>query len=129
MTAVCSAAENNLNFRFRVSGTDNSSSVYMTQRFIAESTSVTGFSQNTQSSGIFQIHNLNENVLEATIFNPFLTARTYYNTTGRYANSSDAPSIVNFSGVHKSNTSFTGFSLLPASGNITGTISVYGYNK
>jgi hypothetical protein len=129
MTVVSSAAESNLNLRFRVSGTDNSSSVYSTQRLVALSTTLTGFSQDNQTSAIFQIHNLNENVIEATIFNPFLTARTYYNTTGRYATGSDAPSKVDFAGVHKSSTSFTGFSLLPVSGNMTGTISVFGYLK
>jgi hypothetical protein len=32
-------------------------------------------------------------------------------------------------GNHGGSTSFTGFTLFPSSGNITGTIQVYGYKK
>jgi hypothetical protein len=129
ITYTCSAGDNELQLRYRVAGADNSSNVYMNQRLIIENTTVSGARQDPATSTQFMIQNTNENVGEATIFNPFKTARTYFNSTSAYASGADSSRNVIYSGVHKASTSFTGFTLISASGNVTGTISVFGFNK
>ena len=129
ITYTCSTGDNELQLRYRVAGADNSSNVYMNQRLIIENTTVSGARQDPATSTQFMIQNTNENVGEATIFNPFKTARTYFNATSAYANAVDSSRNVIYSGVHKASTSFTGFTLISASGNVTGTISVFGFNK
>jgi hypothetical protein len=53
-------------------------------------------------------------------------------STGLYAtaltSSDGAQSQLNLA-THNHNTSYTGFTIFPDAGTITGTISVYGYNK
>jgi hypothetical protein len=128
-TYTASVSDSELKMRYRVGGADNSSNVYMAQRIIGENTSLTGEREDPATSSRLFVQNSNENVGEATIFNPFKTARTYFNSSSAYATTTDASRLVLYSGVHKASTSFTGFTLLPASGTITGSISVFGYNK
>ena len=58
------------------------------------------------------------------INNPFLARLTNYNTLGFNANSG-----FHVSGILSNTTSYDGFNILPAANNITGEVSVYGYNK
>jgi hypothetical protein len=61
------------------------------------------------------------------ILSPFLTAKTYYNST--YVNVTGG-AAGNLAGYLDNTTSYTAFTLTPASGTLTGgTIYVYGYNK
>ena len=58
---------------------------------------------------------------------PFLTAKTNYIADAQQNGTSSL--IVRNTGVYNLTTSFTGFSLIPSAGTITGSVSVYGYNK
>ena len=112
--------------RLRVSGADNSASVYRwtsigqaytlaaSGEFTRSVTSVTA-SDVSAGSNIFT---------EITIASPFLVEPTNWTSIGN-----DSGRSRFWYGHHESSTSFTGFSYFPASGTITGAISVYGYRK
>jgi hypothetical protein len=127
MTHTCSAGDNELRIRYRVSGADNTSSVYENQRILGEDSSVAGQHEVGQTSNRFAIQNTNENVVEGTIYNPFLTARTYHLTSNGYVNASDNPRLAFYSGVFGNSTSFTGMTLISSSGTTSGKINVWGY--
>jgi hypothetical protein len=119
--------EDALNFRYRVSGSDNSTSNYQHQIFQADNTSLVG----ARNSGVTQtlISRTNSNTVSTSleIFNPFATERTQ-----SISNSIDPASNTTMRiifGIFNATTSFTGFTVIAASGNITGSVSVYGYNK
>jgi hypothetical protein len=114
----------NGNLRFRTSGTDNSTSNYNTQ-----STNIFGTSQTiTQplsvSSFYFGDFDAQGSSTELTFFNPFATAKTYYQGHGMYKASQ--PEINLRSGGFNATTSFDGFTIYPTTSTITGTITVYG---
>lgn len=127
ITHTCTAGDNELRIRYRVSGSDNTTSNYENQRLIVEGTGSVIDQETANSSNRFAIQNTNENVIEATIFNPFLTARTYHLTANGFVNGSDNPRLVFYSGKFDSSTSFTGMSLISGSGTTSGKINVWGY--
>jgi len=122
-------------WRLRVSGADNSTSNYNSHMSQSSSTANTYAGAGsasatswflTSSLGTTSVKGMNINLL-----NPFATANTLFNGTYSYSGTGGAAA---YNGGHifggfAATTSFTGFSLIPASGTITGTISVYGVNK
>jgi hypothetical protein len=116
-------------FRLRVGGVPSGSNYYMTTLFI-ESASVSSNSENNTSNFRFLATASNNNA------NNFVTCELHYpfNTTvTKYENVSSgwAGSAIRqrrTTGFHDQNLSYDGFELNAAT-NITGTISVYGYNK
>jgi hypothetical protein len=114
-------------FRWRVSGADNTSSVYNYQ--IAGLTSsntssnLTGATQNLFkfSSGFAN----NTTATTLNFFDPFTTNRSFF--TSASIGVGGGLSITNTgAGQHTNSTSFTGFTLFASTGNITGTVRVYG---
>ena len=118
-----------VNMRFRVAGSDNSTANYTYQTLFAGGTSVTGTRSTGQTSFIYSYLDGEGPVGVITqIFNPFASERTVIMTK---SNSFSQAVIenANFTGVFAATTSFTGFSLLPSAGTMTGTVRVYGYNQ
>jgi hypothetical protein len=121
----------NMRMRYRVGGADNSTSNYYST-WIAVST-VSDTTQ-YQRSGLNTTGNLSDisggsaasKIFTLEIHRPFLTANTIL--TGQQ---NDSGSLVTFNGGigFNATTSFTGFTIIPSTGNVTGTVSVYGYNK
>ena len=119
-----------LNFRFRVSGADNTTSNYNNQKFyifsssgLETATAQTAFSLTTFS----EVGNMSLDII-----NPFATKKTAM--TGLVnvyqANVGVVTYVTRFVGCDfDATTSFTGFTLYPTASTITGTVSVYGYNK
>lgn len=118
-----------LNFRYRVSGADNTTSNYYYQGIDIAGTSSTPFRLGAQTNGRLAAAQTNvENSFSADMFAPNLTRKKRTNSyAGRETNSS--PGIVFLSTTFDATTSFTGFSLYNNNGTITGTVSVYGYAK
>jgi 3-polyprenyl-4-hydroxybenzoate decarboxylase len=127
MTYSSSAGDSEMKIRYRVAGADDTSAQYQDQRFIAEDTTNPASQTVGQTSSRFVIQNTSENVCEGTIFNPFLTARTYHTTVNSFVNGAGNPRLTIYSGTFKNSTSFTGMTLIPASGTTTGKINVWGY--
>ena len=114
--------------RLRVSGSDNSTaSSYAMQRLNAASTSVAATLVTTDSFNALPTHDTNNNAAVINLFHPFLARPTLL--TAQMQNSFDSASISILSGQHNQSVSYTGFTMFPASGNITGTVTVYGYKK
>jgi hypothetical protein len=130
MTYSSSAGDSELLMRYRVSGADDTSANYQNQRLIVDAANTPAANRSAgATSNRFAIQNTNENVIQATIFNPFLAARTYYSSEGSYVNAEGTGEtrLVIYGGTFRNSTSFTGMTLIPASGTTTGKINVWGF--
>lgn len=116
----------NLTFRFRDSGGDDSGANYRYGGFSVNDNgapSVTAIGSNTAQTTAL-IGSIFAQFLGYEIFvaNPFLTATSSYVT---YQGNGSSMIL----GKRDGNASYTGFTLIPSAGTITGTVRVYGYNE
>jgi len=133
--ASCSSATQ-LSLRMRVGGSDLTTSSYMFGgayvQFTGSST-VAGENVGTTTTAGFNILDVDGNPGYARIemFDPFATEQTglIYDQVFNSGGSRNTGYWEAFSGLTTVTTSYTGFTLLPAAGNITGTVRVYGYNQ
>jgi hypothetical protein len=121
---VHSSAGDNINFRLRVGGADNSTSnSYIRQQYGFDNTTASG-TRLTSNTALFINASTTSGSFQSEFFNPFTVAETIVQTTNGYADQ------IFFSYVrHNQSVSYDGFTLLPNSGTITGTVRVYGYNN
>ena len=125
---VTGSGTSTLRFRFRVSGADNTTSNYSFAFFGVDETGPTSVPYNGQNSAFFTIGQLRAsqvNNLTFDVFNPFETARS--NGLG-FVNDVGASDFMFGGFTFTQTTSFTGFSLIDSANNITGNVSIYGYN-
>ena len=114
--------------RLRVGGSDDSTgSSYAMQRLNAAGTSVAANLFTADSFNALPTHNTNNNAAVINLFHPFLARPTLL--TAQVQNSFDSSSLSILSGQHNQSTSYTGFTIFPASGTITGSVSVFAYAK
>lgn len=117
--------------RLRVSGADNSNNTYNTAgiRYNSDNTTTAIGAENATSFNIvggfnrYGAYNIN-------IFEPFATQYTALisdNAISDGVGAGEARRTV-MSGIFEATTSFTGFTIIPNSGTVTGTISVFGVN-
>jgi len=128
------SADANLRFRYRKSGTDNTTTEYygMFARCSAAGV-IAALNTNSESSvSLLTMDSANAQRLYSfsyDLFNPFVTSFTTFvgNATGVELDSSN---YYGFSGAsqHRVSDTYDGFTVFPASGNMTGSVSVYGYN-
>ena len=117
-----------VDMRLRVGGVDNSSTNYARSQLLQDSTTVTGSRNTSQTSwtNVTGIISTERTFTQLTVTQPFATLHT-----GAIA---DIIESIN-SGVYQKRsvfgtnvtTSYTGFTLTPSAGTMTGTIAVYGY--
>ena len=117
-----------LQFRYRVAGSDNSTaSSYVRQRLNGNNTTISGFRDTTTMFLLGFWNTTLVNTISMDIYNPFPAT-----PTGLHADtltSSDSAQFqINF-GTHNQSTSYTGFTIFPDAGTITGLVQVFGYNK
>ncbi len=115
----------NYPFRFRASGIDNSSaSSYVTQRLIADSTSVSAVRQ-TVDYGIIGVQTSTlRSGINCFYYGPFLASPTAYRSTGIIA---DNNAIVrDHAGTHNQSVAYDGISFIDSTQLISGRVSVYG---
>jgi hypothetical protein len=126
------SAAGSLNFRLRVAGSDNSSSVYARAIWGQRASGANGEIGSATGSTFFAPARLNTlgnyTATDITLYDSFTTAQTKIT---HISHSHDSTSFLSTmgGGVHDSATSFTGFSIYPDSGTITGSVSVYGFNN
>lgn len=120
-----SVVSGQVRYRMRSGSTDASGANYNSQRLYAQSTSVGGSSETSQTSGIMGPFNTGQSFWSLDIFDPNVAATTGYATVSMYNNGQ----IDNFSGAHLVSTAYDGFTLFPDAGTITGEVWVYGYSK
>lgn len=116
-----------LNARFATAGTANSTSNYNFQKLLVNGTAIVA-NRSTGQTTFTITENINTtygDTFACDIFNPQATQNTSFSSIGF---STAVSSYINhIGGYFATTTSFDGIQLLPASGAITGTISVYGY--
>jgi len=122
---VGSAATAGMTLRFRVSGADNTTANYNTQTLYGSGTTAAAIRATGQTSMNFTDSSTGGNFSTVNVINPFATAKSLVGGYGLY-NSDAGVEVQHKMGVFTSTTSFTGFSLIPSSGTITGTVRVYG---
>jgi hypothetical protein len=126
----CSLIGSSANFdgslRLRASGVDNSSSNYERQLVFADNTTLNTFRDTLTSFNGFAA-NANSVVGSVKIFYPAQTQRTsiILQQPGNNANLQAVHSI----GRTTVTTAYDGISVIISSGNVTGTVSVFGYRK
>jgi hypothetical protein len=118
----------NLGLRMRVSGTDNSSSnyengLYYIGGYDSQVAGSVNSNTNTFFGGITDVSSTAGASFEVSLYNPFGTAYTKANWQGIGFNA------ISGGGVMTVNTSYTGFTVYVSTGNITGSVSVFGVNK
>jgi hypothetical protein len=117
--------------RLRVSGADDTTSNYFWSGIynVSNATTPTGEGGSAQTSFTYgYIESAGTASCTFQIANPFETkVTTYSNLMGRTTGSQSL--IYSNGGAFNTTTSFTGFTLYPASGTITGKVRVYGYNN
>jgi hypothetical protein len=120
-------ANSSLSMRMRVSGADNTNNEYTRFKFYTDYTNAFGSDSGSIGTSSFLIGDTqgtdgNQSVIEMQA--PFLTQLTKQITIG-----TKKLNQFMFGGSTTVTTSYTGFTLIQGSTNITGTVSVYGYTK
>ena len=117
----------NIQIRMRVSGSDDSTANYH-YLGLRITTTVDRAASYSQTSYRIGEATTGKGALQTVIYGPQLAAVTQFN--GFITNGFTNPMENGFQqGVHNVATAYTGFTLFALSGNMTGNVSVYGYNK
>jgi len=120
-----------LRLRFRVGGADNTSSNYVFSAGV--SNSAAGWSNISASTGTTsfyagELYDKSSNgIIE--VFSPFATDETQYLETAFSQTNANATAATYGGGGMTVTTSYTGFTLFPATLNMTGNVKVYGYKN
>lgn len=109
--------------RLRASGTDAATN-YNIQRLYVNTTSVAGTYAGGSTSGGIGALLTTVNAYSVDMHSPFLATSTTMSSVGGYSQGVEI-----FTTVHTTAYSYTGLTILPSSGSITGRVSVYGYKK
>ena len=123
-----STTNTDVSMRLRVAGADNSSGNYQRSLINQDSTTFTGqrLTTQTQWAGVANVESGTKSYAQLSIFDPFLAQ-----TTGLITDVIQIPNgnISQRRAMYGTTvtTSYTGFTIFPTSGTITGTVSVYGY--
>jgi hypothetical protein len=122
------STSNNIDIRLRVGGVDNSTSNSYIFQLVDLSSTTSSPSRVTTTAfrgGTLTLNSTYTSGFIVDVINPFAAARTNYYATNQDAESGARMRI--FVGTHNQATSYDGFSLICSTGNITGTVTVYGY--
>jgi hypothetical protein len=122
-----SAATQDLNIRMRASAADDTTANYSRQSVSFASTTVTAGILTAQTTTRIAVSDTTQTALTADIIQPAAASPTIIYSTSSY--SATGPVLYNHVAVHNVSSSFDGFTLYPASGTITGTVRVYGYQN
>jgi hypothetical protein len=109
--------------RYRVSGADNTTSNYTHQGLYASNTTVNGDQASAQTSTRMGEFGTAEQLFTVVVAQPFSATPT----RARSVNSNSGNTFYDINMGFTASTSFTGFTFTPSTGNVTGTVSVYGY--
>jgi len=124
---VSNTALNALVYRLRASGTDNSTaSSYTRQYVLASSTSVSAARDSANQGQSMALDTL-ESGQTFYLFGPYLAQPTAIRTVAADSNS-DAR-VLDYAVTHNQSTAYDGITVYPASGNMTGLLTVFGFNQ
>ena len=118
--------------RFRVSGSDNSSSQYVySGPALTSGNGVENAWSNGLTTSFLEMVRVSVDTTGGTFDfqDPFETKNTLVTGLSIWNRSSTLINSLSYFGVLKNSTSYDGFTFFPNTGTMTGTVSVYGYNK
>jgi len=121
-----------LNVRFGTSGTPNTNASYNLKGVYVDSAAATFLIQTGATSAYIVTvpgNTTTEMNAQFDVINPFTTKNTVFNGFGSGSRTQANFRNQTYSGHFDATTSFTDIIILPSANNITGSISVYGYNK
>jgi hypothetical protein len=108
--------------RVRTGGTSVTSSTYIYQNVDINNTTVSASRASTTFWAVSTLRSTRHGLVDLTIGNPFTTL-----STTMLANAFDVAGVVQFNYAENTNlTSYDGIEFYPQSGNMTGSISIYG---
>ena len=114
-------------FRMRAAGTDLTSSVYG-RAVVLQDGSLTSNNQTAQSSGYLSYSQANlESASEINVYSPFDTVVTRASGLATFKRSSNGNAIAMLSSIIDNTTSYDSMTFFSSSGNIAGTLQVFGY--
>ena len=121
-------ASTNIDFLYRLrnSGVDASGANYSTQRLVVDNTSVSATRATGATSGEITSILTTQTGMEVEIYSPQLSVPTRFVTQSGDSLSSNPRVNYNVS-LHSLSSGYDGVTMFPSTGNITGTIRVYGY--
>lgn len=120
-----SVSSANVDMRLRVAGSDNSTAnSYVRQQISGDNTTVGGTRVTTTSWVAASVGSAQTNGFSMYLYRPFLADQTAYSAFSMDA-FSNAYMRLNV-GSHNQATSYDGFTFIASSGNVTGTVTVYG---
>ena len=123
---VTSTNTTNITVRLRVAGSDASAANYKNENIYASSTTIAAARQTgTTNFVIGGLDTPGKNSIQLSVQSPFLSEITNFQS---YFGGAQPVWFMSVGG-HSLTTSYTGITLIPDAGTITGTVSVYGYNK
>jgi hypothetical protein len=117
-------------YRLRVAGVDNSTSnSYSSQRLAVNSTTVSGqrLTSTLGTVGVFET-STRINTFSLELYQPFVADTTAFFSLNERDTSSGAQ-IEIYSGFHNQTVSYDSINFIASTGNFTGSMSVYGFNK
>jgi len=130
LVSVTTSGSNNLAFKLRAGGTSTSTN-YNKQTLTVTGTSVSGAQLASQTSLVTETSNGNfPSLVVLHINNPQVATNTLIKLSGTFFNASNTNSVgIEIYANQNSSTQFDGIELLTATGTITGSYQIYGYNK
>lgn len=131
ITASTAPTSWQLNLRLRASGTDSTANDYRREAAYAFNNSIGGSNSTFTSSFIYNVSaasptNAGDFFSETTLYGPNLATRKSGIYATSYTDSAGQAIAEQGALVQQSTTQFDGISLISSSGNITGTIRIYG---
>ena len=122
------SAANALQGRLRASGTDLSTTVYKRWYFLVRNAGTSGFGSDTNNVIYLNDYGTSrKDAFAVEIYNPFRTANQKYFTILDAQTESSGQGWSSSRVQVDNTTSYDGFSIIPSTGTVTGTIRVYGY--
>lgn len=119
-------AGGNLDLRWRVGGTDNTTAnSYSAQLFQANSTTIAGVRVTGSSLRIGSQQTTFTNGIAMDIYRPFAADTTGVSVFNLDSSNNSYLTLV--AGTHNQDVSYDGFTLIPAAGTLSGALTIYGY--
>ena len=126
--SAATATDPNLIIYGRIGTTDNTTNT-VSEQISQYAGNLYGSESTVARFGVTSANYANFSQYNIEMKSPNIATTTIYNSSGAYVASSGVPYQILVMGYVFSNQQFDGFTILPASGTFTGTVSIYGYTQ
>lgn len=130
LNVTTASTANNVGWRLRASGTDDSGADYDWTDTVNSGSAVSSVASAAQTSWVgFNPASSTIAVYDFDFFSPALSVQTSAKGTIHIPKAAAVPAFANTVLTHRLSTAYDGFTLIPSTGTFTGTVRVYGYNN